>query len=182
MNHQRQFIVYACPTGELNAQLETYFQRSYEECGKNKAHNYMPHCTLTGFFTDELDSMSYYAEALEQAYQSAKKNQVSLAVEIIQPLYKSQWHGLELQAPGIKQLVKNFAQWEKSPTRQSEIRLKDWLHLSFAYGFSPESHPRLEQLARETINLEAEANWELRFYQRADTLWYCLNSWTLSTF
>ena len=45
-----KLIVYACPVGELAEQLETYFSKSRLACGPNQAHQYMPHCTLTGFF------------------------------------------------------------------------------------------------------------------------------------
>ena len=173
-----KFIVYACPTGELNTQLETFFQQSYKACGKNTAHVYMPHCTLTGFFADDPDSIDYYLEALDRAYQSAKQN-LSLEVELIQLVFNSDWHGLELQAEGIKQLVEHFAQIETSPTRKEDIRLKDWLHLSLAYGFEPRSQEKLEILARETIDLTADVAWELRFYQKVDTAWNCLQSWTL---
>lgn len=173
-----KFIVYACPTGELNTQLETFFQRSYEACGKNTAHNYMPHCTLTGFFADNPSSIPYYLEALDRAYREAKQN-LSLDIQIIRLVFNDRWHGLELQTEGIKQLIQHFAQLETSPTRQEDIRLKDWLHLSLAYGFESESQKRLEALARETIDITADVVWELRFYQKLDSTWNCLQSWNL---
>lgn len=173
-----QFIVYACPTGELAKQLETYWQLSREQCGANSAHNYMPHCTLTGFFYDRPDSASYYLQALEEAYKSAQ-NDLSLEIEIVNLVFNSDWHGLELQAQGVKELVRNFAQIETSPTRTEEIRLKDLLHLSLAYGFAPEKRSHLKQLAQKAIDIQANVGWELRFYQRANTVWECLNTWTL---
>ncbi|MEO1341480.1 MAG: hypothetical protein AAFV28_10155 [Cyanobacteria bacterium J06635_13] len=173
-----QFIVYACPTGELAKQLETYWQLSREQCGANSAHNYMPHCTLTGFFRDRADSASYYLQALEEAYQSAQNN-LSLEIEIVNLVFNSDWHGLELQAQGVKELVHNFAQIETSPTRTEAIRLKDWLHLSLAYGYTPEARSQLEQLAKNVIDIKANVGWELRFYQRTNTVWECLNTWTL---
>jgi hypothetical protein len=35
-----KFIIYACPVGELKEQLEDYFHKSLNLCGKNTAHNY----------------------------------------------------------------------------------------------------------------------------------------------
>ena len=172
-----KFIVYACPTGELNTQLERFFQRSYIACGKNTAHEYMPHCTLTGFFNDDPNSIPYYLQALDRVYRDAKG--FSLKIEIIQLVFNSDWHGLELQAQGVKQLTRRFRQLETSPTRKEDIRLKDWLHLSLAYGFESASKAKLEALARETIDLTAEVGWELRFYQKLDSDWNCLQSWTL---
>ncbi|MEO1670698.1 MAG: hypothetical protein AAFR77_07900 [Cyanobacteria bacterium J06631_2] len=173
-----QFIVYACPTQELSQQLQTYWQLSREQCGANRAHNYMPHCTLTGFFCDRPDSASYYIQALEDAYQAALQDQ-SLAVEIVNLIFSRDWHGLELQANGVKELVRNFVQIETSPSRTEEIRLKDWLHLSLAYGFEPEKRAELEQLGKDTIDIKASVGWELRFYQRADTVWECLHTWAI---
>ena len=171
-----QFIVYACPTGELNTQLETYLQLSREQCGENNAHNYMPHCTLTGFFTDESSSADCYLEALDEAY---KKSDRSFKIKIKQLVLNPEWHGLELQAEKIKDLIKDFVRLETSPTRQENIRLKVWLHLSLAYGFKPQDRAKLETLARETINLAADVVWELRFYQRIKGNWDCLKTWTL---
>ena len=161
---------------ELNTQLETYLQLSKEQCGANNAHNYMPHCTLTGFFTDRLSSADYYLLALNEAYQNSDR---ALEIEIKQLVFNSEWHGLELQAEGIKDLIKDFVRLETSPTRQENIRLKDWLHLSLAYGFESCDRAKLEKLARETINLGTDVAWELRFYQRLEENWNCLKAWTL---
>lgn len=175
----RQFIIYACPVGELNNQIETYFARSKELYGENKAHKYMPHCTLTGFFTDDLSSMNFYLQALDKAYLETKKNN-SLDVKIQKITFSENWHGIELEANNLKQSIVNFTQLEKSPTRQEEIRLKDWLHLSLAYGFNPDRAEELKKLARETIDLKANVNWELRFYQKnVDWTWKCLKTWNL---
>lgn len=173
-----QFIIYACPIGKLNSQIETYLVKSRKLSGENKAHKYMPHCTLTGFFTDELSSIPFYIEALERAYTEAKNNNLSLDVEITKLTFNENWHGLELKADSIKKLVTNFAKLENSPTRQEKLRLKDWLHLSLAYGFNPEAREQLQTLATELIDIKARVNWELRFYQKnPDWTWKCLRSW-----
>ena len=170
-----QFIVYACPTGELNTQLETYFKLSQEQCGANNAHDYMPHCTLTGFFTDESSSADYYLQALDEAYRGDR----AYEIKIKQLVFNPEWHGLELQAEEIKDLIKDFVRLETSPTRQENIRLKDWLHLSLAYGFESGDRAKLEMLARETIDLAADVAWKLRFYQRVAGNWNCLKAWSL---
>ena len=77
-NNSLQFIIYACPVGELNTQIETYFAESHQY-GENKAHKYMPHCTLTGFFTEDFDAIPSYLQALDTAYTSARNN---LALDI----------------------------------------------------------------------------------------------------
>lgn len=176
-----KLIVYACPVGELNNQIETYLTKSSKLYGANQAHKYMPHCTLTGFFTDKLSSIPFYIEALEQAYNDAKNNNLSLNIEITKLNFNKNWHGLELQAEGLKNLITNFTQIEKSPTRQEKLRLKDWLHLSLAYGFNPEDGEQLKHLATEIIDIQASVNWELRFYQKnPDWTWNCWHSWIIS--
>lgn len=176
-----QFIIYACPVGELNQQIEDYFQKSLSLCGENKAHKYMPHCTLTGFFTDNINSIDYYLKALDKAYLAAKNN-LDLSIIIKQLTFNDNWHGLELQAEGLKQLIINFAEIEKSLTRREKLRLKDWLHLSLAYSFKIEDRNKLKNLAREIINLQADVNWELRFYQKnPDWTWKCLKQWAINS-
>ncbi|GAB4542877.1 MAG: hypothetical protein Tsb0014_36000 [Pleurocapsa sp.] len=176
-----QFIVYACPVGELNEQLEAYLQKSLNLCGKNTAHNYMPHCTLTGFFSDRSNSVPIYLQALDQAYFEAKNNNLFLDIKIKQLTFNENWHGLEVQANGLKQLIANFAELEKSPSREEELRLKDWLHLSLAYDFNLEHEEQLKQLATENIDIKTNVNWELRFYQKnPDWTWKCWQSWELN--
>lgn len=174
-----QYIIYACPVGELNTQLETYFAQSRKLFGENTAHKYMPHCTLTGFFNDALSSVTLYLQALDRVYTEAKNN-LALDINIKQLTFQENWHGLELWADGVKQLISNFARIENSLTRPEKLRLKDWLHLSLAYDFSSENSDNLRKLATETINLKANVNWQLRFYQKnPDWSWKCLKTWEL---
>lgn len=175
-----QFIVYACPVGDLNGQLEKYFKQSHQLYGENMAHKYMPHCTLTGFFTDALSSIPIYIRALDKAYTEAQGDRLSLNIKIKKITFKENWHGLELQADGLKNLIANFAQLDRSSTRQEKLRLKDWLHLSLAYNFNPDRGEQLKQLAIEIIDINADVNWKLRFYQKnPDWTWKCLQSWSL---
>ncbi len=177
-NNSPQFIIYACPVGELNTQIETYFTKSRELCGVNSAHKYMPHCTLTGFFTEDINAIPSYLQDLDVAYNSAK-DRYSLDVAIAKLHLAKDWHGLELQSEGLKQLIRNFA--HSNSTRQEKLRLKDWLHLSLAYGFNPEHSEQLQNLATEIISLQAEVNWELRFYQKnPDWTWQCLKFWNIA--
>ena len=175
-----QFIIYACPVGELNDRLEAYFIKSLHLYGENSAHKYMPHCTLTGFFGDNCNSIPFYLEALELAYKNAQYNNLSLDIKIKQLTFNDNWHGLELQADGLKQLIVNFAQIENSPTRTEQLRLKNWLHLSLAYDFDDRDGEKLKSLATELIDLNSKVNWELRFYQKnPDWTWNCLQSWSI---
>lgn len=172
----QKFIIYACPVGELSTQLELYFQRSQIECGKNAAHKYMPHCTLTGFFEDELTTIPIYTKALDNALSKSPTPLIS----VLNITFNSKWHGLELYSPTLKQLIIDFAKIANSPTRNGELRLKDWLHLSLAYEFPREQQDGLRTIAEEIINPQASVKWELRFYQlHSDWTWTCHKSWML---
>ncbi|WP_019509430.1 hypothetical protein [Pleurocapsa sp. PCC 7319] len=176
----RKFIIYACPVGKLNRFLETYLAKSCQLCGENTAHKYMPHCTLTGFFNADFQSVTLYIEALNQTYIEAKYQNLSLDIEIIKLTFNEKWHGLELQANGLKQLIRNFTLLTNYSNRLEQLRLKDWLHLSLAYDFDPEDSNKLQNLATEIIDLKADVSWELRFYQKnMDWSWNCLKSWVL---
>ena len=95
-------------------------------------------------------------------------------------IFRANWHGLSLEAEGLKYLISAFAQQAHSGTRTEGIRLKDWLQISLAYDFSPADAPALQQMATELIDITAPVSWELRFYQRANNSeWTCHKSWPL---
>ena len=100
----QKFIVYACPVGELASQLELYFQTSEIECGKNAAHKYMPHCTLTGFFEDELMAIPIYIKALNNSLSKYS----TPVINVLNMTFKPEWHGLELHSPMLKKLIFDF--------------------------------------------------------------------------
>lgn len=174
-----QFIIYACPLKDLAAQLDLYFEHSLRLCGRNAAHDYMPHCTLTGFFEDDETAIGTYLEAIAQALNQSL-TPPDPVITIQKMTFRSDWHGLELQSDWVKQLMQTIAQLAVSPTRQTPLRLKDWLHLSLAYEFSPTHAKELAHLARTYIDVRSPVQWQLRFYQRhADQTWTCHQSWSL---
>jgi len=177
---QGTFIVYACPVGALNDQVAAYFLAAQKAFGPNPAHEYMPHCTLTGFFQDAHAALPLYGSALAAALADAGPAPTP-AVEVVETLFRDDFHGLALTSPWLTQLTASFAQRAHSPTRQASLRLKTWLHLSFAYGFAPEQGPGLARLARAMIDPTAPARWELRLYERqADHCWALHAAWALA--
>jgi ubiquitin-associated SH3 domain-containing protein len=176
-----EFIVYACPLGELAKQLHTYFEHSLKLCGCNAAHHYMPHCSLTGFFQDEEALIPLYVKAIDRALEQASP-WPDPVIMITGMSFRPDWHGLELQSDWLRHLIAKFAQLTVSWTHQHPLRLKDWLHLSLAYEFPSEQFDRLMQLAQTYVNPQAPVEWELRFYQRhVNHTWTCHRAWPLTT-
>lgn len=176
----RTFIVYACPMGALANQIEQYFVASWAICGHNAAHAYMPHCTLTGFFHDDAAAIASYIKALDTALRHARPNQPAQALTIDRMELSQDFHGLLLRGSWLKGVISDFAGAARSPTRQDALRMKDWLHLSLAYGFPPEHHDQLANLARKLIGIDAPVAWDLRFYERhGDGSWTSHAEWLL---
>lgn len=187
-----QFIVYACPVGELAEQLERYFQESRRLCGANTAHKYMPHCTLTSFFEDQTSAIPLYLQALEKSYRHWYPSRPNPVIRIADKQFQPDWHGFELESEWLKQLVSSFIDAAQSSTssadylqsqssiRQEPLHRKEWLHLSFAYDFPPQSYRTLVRIAQDIIDPRAAVRWELRFYERhPDWTWTCHQAWLL---
>jgi ubiquitin-associated SH3 domain-containing protein len=176
-----RLIVYACPNGPLAKQLDAYFAAALSKYGPNAAHDYMAHCTLTGFFHDLPETIGWYAEHLATALDQQRSTRPTPPIRVTDTLFNREFHGLLLDSPWVKQLSADFAsRAAASPTRPDPLRLKDWLHLSLAYGFAPEQHERLAALARQLVDPIAPADWELRLYERQpDKRWILHAAWAL---
>jgi ubiquitin-associated SH3 domain-containing protein len=170
-------IVYACPTGELAAQLNAFFARSRAEIGPNAAHRYPPHITLTGFFHDTVHSIPTYIHALNITLSAAP---CPAAIHLNGVMFEPHFYGLLIESPWLRNLTQAFSYLANSPTRADAIRLKDWLHLSLAYEFQPEQAASLQAMARAMVDIIAPVGWELCLYERfGRDEWRCHASWPL---
>lgn len=170
-------ILYACPIGPLEQQIASYFERSQVCYGPNKAHDYMPHCTLTGFFHDRAAAIPAYIQAIDGALGDLSPvGEADISITAL--TFRPDWHGLELQSPWLRRLVARFAGLASSPTRRDALRIKDWLHVSLAYGFDPAHGAGLRSLAEPMVDPKAPCRWNLRLYQRHPT-WVCHQSWSV---
>jgi ubiquitin-associated SH3 domain-containing protein len=177
-----ELILYACPTGELAAQLDNYFALSRRACGENAAHRYMPHITLTGFFHDLPSTVDFYVRQLDRVLAVSTLPVSGAPVTIKQIGFQPNFHMMEVESLWLKQLTMDFISLATTESRQEAIRQKDWLHLSLAYDFPLEHQDVLKRLAEETLHLDAQVGWELRFYERhPDNKWTCHGTWTVGS-
>lgn len=151
-----ELILYAVPRGELGAQLDACWAAV-----RTEAQRYPPHCTLTGFFHD--GDVARYAEAAGAVVAPCAARVVSLREGDLD----GRWIGLELDAPDLRALTDRFATAVAAPqTRTDAIRVKEWLHVSIAYGHDGAEHGLLLDRARSIVDPGAAAEWELRLYER----------------
>lgn len=178
-----ELILYACPRGELADQLEHYFDDARQQFSWNPAHDYMPHCSLTGFFHDSPDSIPRYVAAITNALAVKRPTIPFPALAVSDLLFRPDFHGLTLSSEWMPGFTASFAASAPADTRTDRLRLKHWLHLSLAYRFPASEHEPLRDLARRTVTAEAPVHWDLNFYQRhPDKSWTCHGQWSLDCF
>lgn len=161
-------ILYAVPEGALAGQIAAYFEGLTTE-----AQSYPPHCTLTGFFHD--DDVARYVGAAAQCVAPVPVRVVRMHAGA------GDWVGLELDAPDLVALTRRFAGLVATPgTRKDAVRVKEWLHVSLAYGHDASAHAELAQRAVLTVDPSAAVTWSLRLYERTDDgEWLVHGSWSL---
>ncbi|EEC15613.1 ubiquitin associated and SH3 domain-containing protein B, putative [Ixodes scapularis] len=161
----REYILYLCPVGPLLEQLQKFFLQSMLQCGRNGAHNYLPHITLCSFFQAPDDGIAHLTRALQHVVDKLKGE---LPDHIKLEHYTSQtFLGLfvaEEHNDVLKKLAVQFMREVSEFSIQVEPYLKA-LHITLAYQFQLEHYSVLEQLS-QSIDTSASACWELRLYSR----------------
>lgn len=184
----RQFIVYACPTGILAEQLSIYFAK---DVGKRRGHaadRYIPSCALTELFHDQVQTIPLYLQALDRLHEQWVRSRSHLGGMTLTPwMLQEGYHGLELEAPWLRQMMVQFVCQAHSPSRQTMLRLKTWLPLCPLYELDGSSldgsQPVLPSFAQDPIPLPTSAEWDLCFYeQRSPLELICHRSWPLQSY
>lgn len=178
-----ELILYACPQGDLAKQIEHYFAIARATLGWNPAHDYMPHCSLTGFFHDTVTAIPAYLHAIEKTLAVKRSSMPEPVIQIEDILLRSDFHGITLRSDWLLHFTEAFAAGAPSASRLDALRLKRDLHLSFAYRFPTQDHQPLATLARRTVMAHAPVWWNICFYQRReDKTWACHGQWPLKDF
>lgn len=149
-----ELILYATPTGPLADACAAYF----DAVQSTTAQTYPPHVTLTGFFhrrdrREPIDAASVVGEV------------PAGVVEIRRLTCNEDWVGLEVDSPWLEAAAASFAQRMPPAAGEDDIRVKDWLHLSLAYGV-PDLGVHADR-ARQEIDVTQPVGWEVGLWERS---------------
>ncbi|XP_071959698.1 ubiquitin-associated and SH3 domain-containing protein B-like [Antedon mediterranea] len=162
----REFIMYACPVGPFAEELETFWDKSLIEVGRNGAHSLLPHVTLCSFFTCDDSLVAQVTHAFQLAIDRWKNEAPDqIAVEYFAA---ANFIGLFIEEENAEYMRRVAQDFSVEALNIAGIKLephKKQLHLTLAYQFHQSHLEKLEQLTKE-INVNKSARWELRLYSR----------------
>ena len=165
---RRELILYATPSGPLGDQCNAYFAEA-KRLGGTTAQTYPPHCTLTGFFrrtsTRAEGVITEMTELLTKA-----GSPPAAEVEVVGLRTTGDWVGIELRSLWLRRLTTRLIAAHRVGSGDDELRAKDWLHLSLAYGV--EDLEPYAVAARRLMDPPTSAEWQLAIWERrADRSW-----------
>ncbi len=159
----RELILYATPTGALADQCDRYFEHLEAAGLATTAQTYPPHCTLTGFFHRPADRAEAVAAEFNRGLAAAGPVPDD-SVEVVGLVTKHDWVGLELRSSWLHELTVALAEAHVPSADDDRLRIKDWLHLSLAYGVA--DLDRQAEAARKMVDPEASVGWEVGLWER----------------
>lgn len=163
---QRQYVLYACPTGPLAEQLELFWSES-KDLGWNGAHNFIPHITLVSFFDAPDQFTKELANALENVvHQDGLHEHIELETYV-----SPNFMGLfvkDVNAEWLKNVALRYVSKMAALGITAEPQVKS-LHLTLAYQFPSNLFQPLRSMV-EKLGPNPSANWELRLYSRDSRL------------
>ncbi|KZC13855.1 Ubiquitin-associated and SH3 domain-containing protein B [Dufourea novaeangliae] len=159
---QREYVLYACPTGALAEQLLRFWSET-KELTWNGAHNYMPHITLVPFFKAPDGSIGELIDALENIVNQDKlRNHIELETYV-----SPNFMGLfvkETNTDWLENVALRYVNKLAGLGISAEPQLNSF-HLTLLYQFPSKLYQQLRLMA-EKLTPTASANWELRLYSR----------------
>ncbi|TVQ21356.1 MAG: hypothetical protein EA367_06065 [Leptolyngbya sp. DLM2.Bin15] len=137
-------------------------------------------------FRDHVRTIPLYLQTLDRLHEQWVRSRSNLGGMTLTPwMLQEGCHGLELEAPWLRQMMVQFVCQAHSPSRQDMLQLKTWLPLSpfhrldgsdldASQGFM------LPSVVQDPIQPMVSDGWDLRFYERrSNHRWICHRSWPL---
>jgi len=172
-----EYIVYLRPKsgGKLATALQLYSNES-KQIIENEAHQYLPHCTLTGFFKiPQTMDLKLLTSILHQSLADLE-NRLGSIISITNIFCNSGYIGLsfdeETMNKELRPRIENFA--TKMKQYDSNVRVKpeenSHYHISLAYGktFGPTIQRQLLSLI-DAVNIRSafkDVEWKVETYCR----------------
>lgn len=167
--------MYLRPRGKLAAILQQYSEKS-KTIKENTAHQYLPHCTLTGFFKiPQRIELNLLATTLHESVADVL-DRIASVVSVTDIFNNESFIGLsfneETMLKELKPRIELFA--EKMKQHGAHVRVKpeptSHYHISLAYGIVFEQNIK-QQLMNlvDALNVKsafAEAEWVIEAYCR----------------
>ncbi|XP_033641717.1 ubiquitin-associated and SH3 domain-containing protein B-like [Asterias rubens] len=162
----REYVLYACPVGPLGEELDEFWTKSLQHCGRNGAHSLLPHVTLCSFFTCVDSNVEMLTAALQQAMEELE--QTAPETVTLEHYSSANFIGLFIEETHADYMRRLTAQFATEALRKAGVKVdphKKQLHMTLAYQFNTSHHDVLEKLSKE-VSINAAARWELRLYSR----------------
>ncbi len=154
------FYLYAIPTGALFTQIRLFRDLTEQEFGRNRAHDYPVHCTLTrGFAIDDSVLVEDYRDAITRHFAGTLAPKVGKLTHISD----RQLVLLELQAPD---LALSTLSWVDEFGRSDIVPITENFHITIAWR--TEFHIRIFELAQASIDSSVPTSWEVTLCERSD--------------
>uniref|UniRef100_A0A6V7KU52 SH3 domain-containing protein n=1 Tax=Bracon brevicornis TaxID=1563983 RepID=A0A6V7KU52_9HYME len=158
----REYILYLCPTGHLAEKLAKFWVDS-RELEWNKAHNYLPHITLTKFFEVPDELAELVSNSLDNLIDPEKCPKSIEFETYVSPNFMGLFVN-DKPAKWLDTLGMKFV--EKMATIGVTVEAHtSSLHISLAYQFSSNLFQPLRAMV-EDLGPNSSSSFELRLYSR----------------
>ena len=161
MNRDTRLILYACPTGPLHQELETYFMYVEQQFGPNGAHKYPPHVTLTSFFSvPDKRQVGAIAAELRTAFRGKPAPSFFMRDVVLRGT----------RSPGRTVKIAMVCPWIEAPMLEFRAKVAHMVHsqvsvkpsqshhLSLAYSYRVSDHDTIVSSVRDRISAFRHSN------------------------
>jgi len=173
-----KLIIYACPVGILENELNNFFESSEAKLGINKAHEYIPHVTLTSFF--DLRSRQDIPDLTEKLHSIFSQSSPPFELMSNVRIKGSLGNAIKI-AMNCDYLESCLTRFKRKVRDIVPINVKssDSYHLSLAHGYNDNHFEELMKLVDENLSAFQNSNlisenskklwllseWEIRLYE-----------------